>query len=230
MSDWIEDRSPADNLVFLREVSSLLSGLGGPLTRDLCELVSSGRYIDLINFKFNYDRVDDLRDVTLARQVHALFQKQEWMDLGLNPRGVAEQKFWMMEEKCQATNIALDSCQLSADVRKVTHRARRIINYILGGVPELDRLRFSFGPGATTTVKGRVANPRVKLASSLACSRELLPSVGRFLAEVPYWVWSTAGVAPVRIDLPMRCYFILRLRSTQVSLLTYRRMRVACVR
>jgi len=193
MSNWTDIRSPEESLRFLQEVSSLLSDLGGPLTRDLSQLVASGRYVDLINFKFDYGRCDDLRDLVCARQVHALFAKQEWMDLGMNPRKVAEEKFWKMEEKCAETNAALDACRVTPDVWKVIHLSRRIIKRILGPVPNPKDLTFSFGPGATTNVKGRIASPRAKISARLACSREILPVVGRFLAEVPLWAWSSQG-------------------------------------
>jgi len=189
MSNWIESWSPQKTESFLQEVSAHLSELGGPLTKDLHRLVAERRYIDLINFKFEYSR-SDYSDLLYARQIHALFQKQEWMDLGLNPKGVAEKKFWEMEKRCLETNTKLDSGQLDAEAWRVVTLARSKIRRILGRVPTLDKLTISFGPGATTNVKGRIASPRAKLNARLACSRELLPVVGRLLAEVPYWAWS----------------------------------------
>jgi hypothetical protein len=171
------------------EVSAHLAELGGPLTKDLHRLVAERRYIDLINFRFEYGR-SDYTDLLYARQIHALFQKQEWMDLGLNPKGVAEKKFWEMEKRCSETNANLEAGRLTADAWRVITLARSKIQRILGRVPEFEKLKISFGPGATTNVKGRVASPRAKLNARLACSRELLPVVGRLLAEVPYWTWS----------------------------------------
>lgn len=189
MSNWIEAWTPEKAERFLLDVSAHLAELGGPLTRDLHQLVVERRYIDLINFRFDYTR-SEYSDLLYARQIHALFHKQEWMDLGLDPRGVAEKKFWEMEKRCEETNANLEAGRLDADAWRVITLARHKIRRILGRVPEFSKLKISFGPGATTNVKGRTASPRAKLNARLACSRELLPVVGRLLAEVPLWTWS----------------------------------------
>ncbi|DAD51318.1 RNA-directed RNA polymerase [ssRNA phage Gerhypos.3_22] len=189
MSNWIEAWTPEKAERFLLDVSAHLAELGGPLTRDLHQLVVERRYIDLINFRFDYTR-SEYSDLLYARQIHALFHKQEWMDLGLDPRGVAEKKFWEMEKRCEETNANLEAGRLDADAWRVITLARHKIRRILGRVPGFSKLKISFGPGATTNVKGRTASPRAKLNARLACSRELLPVVGRLLAEVPLWTWS----------------------------------------
>jgi hypothetical protein len=194
MNDWLSPRPPEENLRFLREVSSLLSSLGGPLTRDLDRLVQDGKWLDLINFKFDYTSEYEMRDFCLARQVHALLSKQEWMDLGVDTRAVAESKFWEMERKCEETNRRLDERQLSAEAYKVLYLARSKIAHIVGRVPALRDLKLSFGPGATTAVKGRVASPRSKLAASLVCSVDSLHVVGSLLAEAPLWATHQAGL------------------------------------
>jgi hypothetical protein len=101
MSNWIEEWSVEESKKFLLEVSQFLSKLGGPLTRELTALVEADDYVGLANYQFDYDLCYDVRDFFLARQVHALFQKQEWRDIGLNPHKRAEDKFWEMEKRCQ---------------------------------------------------------------------------------------------------------------------------------
>jgi hypothetical protein len=190
MSNWIEPWSTEKSLDFLGDVSSLLSELGGPLTKDLARIVSDREYVKLVNYKFDYNLGYAQRDYQCARSIHALFHKQEWLDLGIDTDSVGRAKFWEMEERCRETNRALDARQLTADAWKVIHLARQKIERILGQVPPLSSLQASFGPGATTSVKSREANSNVKLSGSLACSRELFPFVGDFLAEVPLWAWS----------------------------------------
>lgn len=196
MSNWIDPWSTEKSLRFCDEISCLLSEMGGPLTRDLASLVSGRRYVELVNYKFDYSADGDLRDYQCARSIHALFHKQEWMDMGIDTDSVGRAKFWEMEARCERTNAALDDRRLTADAWKVIHLARLKIGRILGRVPPLSTLRASFGPGATTGVKARVANPHGKLRASLACSLELLPFVGDFLAEVPLWAWSKSGGRP----------------------------------
>jgi hypothetical protein len=201
MSNWIDPWRPEVTLTRVKEISRLLSELGGPLTKGLSDLISAEKYIDVVKYNFDYNSGYSLRDYQCARSVHSLLQKQEWMDLGIDTDSVGRAKFWEMEERCRVWNEALGERRLTADAWRVVHRARLKIASILGPVPPLSRLKASFGPGATTGVKSRLANPLVKLASSLACSRELLPFVGDFLAEVPLWAWSKSGGSADFINL-----------------------------
>jgi hypothetical protein len=192
--NWIEEWSVEESKQFLLEVSQFISTLGGPLTKELTALVQADDYVGLANYQFDYSRQVDTRDLFLARQVHALFQKQEWRDIGLNPRKRAEDKFWEMESRCLEYNRKIDHGQFETGVWPAIERARQKIRAILGPVPCLKQLKISFGPGATTNVKGRVASPRAKLNASLACSRDMLPVVGDLLAEVPLWAWHHSGL------------------------------------
>jgi len=193
MNDWISERSAEETLRFLDSVLEHITGKGGSLTRSLSSVYKRSK-VELINLKPNYSLADNADDAFFARQVHALFSKQEWMDLGVNVQAVAEQKFWDMEAHCERINASLTLESLNPDVLRVVLSARRKIREVLGSVPRLSSLDFSFGPGATTSVKSREANAKAKLSASLACSEELLPRVGTFLAEVPLWVWSESGL------------------------------------
>lgn len=193
MNDWISERSGEETLRFLNSVSGLISGKGGSLTRSLSSLYDRSK-LDLINFKFDYRQADNADDAFYARIIHALFAKQEWYDLGIDTKAVAEKKFWDMEDHCREVNSTLSLESLSGDAFRAVIAARRKIREVLGRVPSLSEFEFSFGPGATTSVKSREANAKAKLNANLACSEELLPRVGAFLAEVPLWVWSASGL------------------------------------
>jgi hypothetical protein len=189
MSNWIDEWSVEETKHFLLEVSQVLSELGGPLTKELAELVWKDDYVGLANYQFDYKLPFSVRDFSLARQIHALFQKQQWRDVGLKPFEKAEQKFWEMEQRCLEFNRKIDHGQLNADSWRAITAARIKIRRILGPVPNFEQLMTSFGPGATTNVKGRVASPRAKLNARLACSRDMLPVVGSLLAQTPLWAW-----------------------------------------
>lgn len=193
MNDWIMERSGEDTLRVLDSVQALVSGKGGSLTRTLASIYSRSK-VDLINFKYNYSEADNAEDAFYSRVIHALFAKQEWMDLGIDTQAVAEKKFWDAEAHCQKVNDSLQLESLNRDVFRVVVSARRKIRAVLGKIPCLSAFEFSFGPGATTNVKSREANAIAKLSANLACSEELLPRVGAFLAEVPLWVWSQSGL------------------------------------
>lgn len=193
MNDWITERSPEDTLRILDQVSSLVSCKGGSLTRLLSSIYGRSK-VELVNYKFDYSLADNADDAFYARLIHSLFNKQEWYDLGINTQAVAEKKFWDAEAHCERVNTSLSLESLTSDVFRVVISARRKIREVLGRVPDLSSLEFSFGPGATTNVKSREANALAKLSANLACSEELLPRVGAFLAEVPLWVWSRSGL------------------------------------
>jgi hypothetical protein len=222
MNDWTSPRSREENIRFLSEVSCLLARLGGSLCEDLNQLVQSGKYIELVNYKFDYLREYDLRDVTLARQIHSLFSKQEWMDLGIDTQAVAATKFWEMEKKCAETNDRLDARERNSHVLQVLHLTRCKIDHILGQVPDLSALNFSFGPGATSNVKGRIANARSKLSASLTCSVDSLPYVGGLLAEAPLWTTHHSGVRdPVSQTIFVDGLGIARCRDREASVTLY---------
>lgn len=193
MNDWITERSSEETLRFLDSVQALVSGKGGSLTRSLSSIYQRSK-VELINHKFEYSEADNADDAFYARIIHALFSKQEWYDLGIDTQAVAEKKFWDAEAHCERVNSSLSLGSLSSDALRVVCTARRLVRDVLGRVPDLSSFEFSFGPGATTNVKGREANAKAKLNASLACSEELLPRVGAFLAEVPLWVWSASGL------------------------------------
>lgn len=193
MNDWIMERSPEDTSRILDQVSSLVSGKGGSLTRLLSSIYDRSK-VELVNYKFDYSLADNADDAFYARIIHALYNKQEWYDLGIDTQAVAEKKFWDAEAHCERVNASLSLESLTSDVFRVVISARRKIREVLGRVPDLSSLEFSFGPGATTNVKSREANAMAKLSANLACSEEFLPRVGAFLAEVPLWVWSKSGV------------------------------------
>jgi hypothetical protein len=185
--DWLQHRSSAEQFRFVEEVSQALASRG-PLSASFNELVARKRFKDLVDKKIDYMEefsVDDLRG---ARQIQALFSKQEqdWFGYGANMEQVAENNFMNAEGRCRVTNLRLNSTRPSGRVSVVSHYAARKISAILGEVPSLDVLKFSFGPGATTNVKSAVANAQAKLSARPICSEDMLPCVGEFLAEFPY--------------------------------------------
>jgi hypothetical protein len=185
--DWTQHRNSVDSLEFMRGVSHVLAK-HGPMAQALTELVDSGNYKAVVDFKIDYKEDSDVNELRAARQIQALFSKQEedWFGYGSNQEQVALSNFYKAEAKCAETNDRLESSRPSGLVSVVSHYATRKIAAILGEVPPLATLNFAFGPGATTNVKSAVANAKAKLAARPVCSTEMLASVGEFLAEFPY--------------------------------------------
>lgn len=189
---WNCTKPIEQHLLFMKQMSQVLAANGGPLCAELDAHMQAGRFRDVVEFKFDYERGYEHSDYCYARQIAALVEKQEFLELGYDKKGAAMKAFLAAEEKCRETNARLSLPCPTRDVSAVLHYATRKISEVLGELPDLDELDFFFGPGATTNVKGRLANARRKLSTRMACSEELLPIVGQLLVELPSWV-NTVG-------------------------------------
>jgi len=181
---YIQDRTCVQSLNIVGKLSRVCLNLGGPLTRQMYNLFRDHRYLDLINFKIDYDWVFTRDDFLYARQIQAFLQKQDFLDLGIDKEAVAVTKFLESEEKCRITNERLDLNVPEWDVGSILYGAQQKIVKILGDLPSLDSLDFSFGPGATTSTKSPVACVKTKLSSRLECSMNLIPLVSQLLEEL----------------------------------------------
>jgi len=126
------------------------------------------------------------------RQVLALFQKWENLPSNIDKEGVALERFNRVEQKCADTNDLLRHHNSGGFIPIVSPLLQRVANRIrrvLGPVPAFSDLNIVFGPGATTSVKKKDANPTSKMADGIMCSYDLLMS-GRLpeaLREIPEW-------------------------------------------
>lgn len=130
----------------------------------------------------NYDPdVLDLTtsDVYTITQCLAFFKKRQDIELGIDRRAAALEKFEASERDCMVTNSCFRAWsqgrfQFRPGVESVLHRAQRKVSDLLdshfGGVPAMREIRQRFGPGSTTQTKKENACPVVKLKSMPACS------------------------------------------------------------
>ena len=160
----------------------------------MSELVHAGKYRDVVLASVPKDiGVDDYRGAT---QIQALFSKNGELDLGFNPLKTAVEAAIAAELQCRRVNEYFgQTCPLGG-VAMAISLARRKIRWVLGKVPTLDRLRFHFGPGASTTVKKAAACFENKLRAPLVCSEEMIPVIDEFLREVPLWAREKSSHAP----------------------------------
>ena len=193
---WIKLKPIEEHLLFVKQMSQVLADLGGPLCKELNTLIQSGAFRDVVEFKFDYEVGASFSDYCYARQIAALVEKQGFLDLGYDKKRAASIAFIAAEEKCRQTNVRLESHCPEKDVSAVLHYAQRKISEVLGECPDIGDLDFFFGPGATTNVKGRHANARRKLSTRMACSEELLPTVGSLLRELPLWTKAVGKSSP----------------------------------
>lgn len=190
--DYIKEFPIDKSLIIIGRLIETCSLRGGPLSKELRNMFLDGDYLGVINFPFDYSQDFDADDFLYARQIQAFLSKQEWLDLGINKEEVAFTTFMKAEKLCEETNHRFrgDLSEVSSDVNSVLFRAGRKIDSILGDVPSYSELKFSFGPGSTTSVKRARSNPRVKLEAHLSCSHEFVSHAKEFLAEFPGWTES----------------------------------------
>lgn len=109
-------------------------------------------------------------------------------------RRTAQITFLDCEKKCRETNHRIHTRahtdQSGRVLSTMLYRAQRIIAKVLGPVPTLEDLHFSFGPGANFGLKGDTS-PYRKLEMVPECTHNMLCTLPDFLAEFPHWFTTT---------------------------------------
>lgn len=222
MTRFEESRGLGETLSFIRSLSHECAALGGPMSKQLDALIQKGAYREVVDFDIDGRAADEsmMTDFLYARQIRALVEKQDFLDLGYDRKKEAVLKFVAAEADCLKTNTRLWEEHPKWDVSGVLYTAQRIIAQILGPVPSLEDMSFRFGPGASTNVVGRIASFRTKLAAPMQCSRSLEGRVGDFLSEFPLWCDAVATehrdgvwVVPVQVR-PARLGFVPKTSKT----------------
>jgi hypothetical protein len=183
LTGWLCPRWEEDAKAFLLEVATVLKTRGS-CSKQLAEMADCGKLREIVDFEIPLDL--ELDDYRASRQIQALFNKQCWINLGYDPLLEGVKAFIKAEQRCIETNIRFEMFGGSSSVRHVFNMARDRLSTLLGEVPSLEELRVRFGPGANTSTKMAEASLSGKLSAKLACSEDLLPYVGDFLAEVPH--------------------------------------------
>lgn len=188
---WNKSFDAPRSLEILGIVSEACCNLGGPVSQYLHSLVVAKDYPTLVNYTIDYTGLST-NDAVYARQILALYQKNDSVPIPDQRELNAARRFVQSEAMCLITNTRL-KCHarrphlVDSTVHRVLFTAQRKIADILGQVPSLEDLKFAFGPGANTNVKGALACPRAKLGAPLECSNDFIPNVGEFLSEFPHW-------------------------------------------
>jgi len=175
------------------------------LRQCISRFLTSRAYTAICDYSVDYERTSCL-DSSIVRQVCALFSKRVDLDIGVDKRQAALTTFNAAESLCSETNNILKLWSrgrflFERDVEAVLFRAQRKIANVLGDVPNLDDLRFRFGPGATTQITRGKANAKRKLSEPFCCSEDLAPYVSDVLDQVPAWVFPEGSPETVRSDV-----------------------------
>lgn len=163
--------------------------LNGPISYYLYLLFIQQKYLEVIEFQFDYSFDTSVDDFISARQIQAFLNKQDFLDLGVDKEKKAWDSFIEMENHCRNTNERFRNQNVGVNppVAAILFIAQRKIAQILGSCPSFTDLDFQFGPGATTNVKKARSNPRVKLEALITCSTNVATHVKEYLALFPLW-------------------------------------------
>jgi len=193
VKSWDQELSHEESIPLLRRLALAHCALVGQeqKTNPLIGFIDRCDWRAVCDWEPSYvgANVSDLMHLV---QAQAFFKKLENLDLGIDQEAAAWEKFQSAERKCRETNSlfeqwALGEFNFSPSVERILFDAQRKIAAVLGDLPALNELRFTFGAGATTTVPKRKACSRIKLSTVPSCSSSAIHILPSFFREVPQW-------------------------------------------
>lgn len=166
--------------------------LDTPLSLSAYILAKYKQYGDLVRMSIKPLDYNCPSKFALDYQAVKLLSKYPYLDTKIDKKAVALEKFNECERQCLETNARFrnraDENQLFDNrVERVLFHASRKIASILGPVPVLESLVFTFGPGATLGVRGDTSVFK-KVSSALECTTQFATIAPHFLEEFPGWI------------------------------------------
>jgi len=194
---WTDEWSLDDSLQVLRSLSIRHALRGGPIGIQIAELIKQGDWASIIGFDLHLTSFDwPVQWLIECRQALGFFQKLEPLPYESEKELVAYNAFLLADLQCRSSNNKFRtlasglSGEFSPGVVLALFRARRKIAKVLGPCPKVGDLDLRFGPGSTTSITKRKANPQQKLAETPQCSELLLRSgfLPSLLRAMPGWL------------------------------------------
>lgn len=126
-----------------------------------------------------------------------LFSKAEFFPSIIDTRKAAERNFIKAEALCQQTNDRFynreDPVFSDPVYAAIIERAKRKISRILGPVPKLADLDFSFGPGKNVGLVNERTSSYDKLKSHVTLTRSMVPVLKELRESHPFWLGDWAA-------------------------------------
>lgn len=140
----------------------------------------------------------DPRKFFLDYQCVKLFSKYDRLNTGINTTRVAAQEFARCEQKCRLTNRKIRNLGFrslfSDEEWPVIYRATRIIQSILGSVPDVRELDCYFGPGGSVGLDITKTSSYDKLSAGRSITADLLALMRATAPSAPRWDACTSGI------------------------------------
>lgn len=191
IANWLETYTTGECLDILCDLGEAAARAAKtPAGERLAKLIRQGRLREVCEFQVDLANTtaEELRHI---RQATALFQKLEFLELGIDKEQVAIDSLLETELRCKNTNAMWQGWHegwitFPPDVSAVFHLAQGHIQRILGARPSLEELRLRFGPGATSLTKKRESSVKRKLGTGVSCSEDLIGWARALLSEMPH--------------------------------------------
>lgn len=220
---WTETLNPVDSLDVLRELARKHAERGGRVGAELLKLIHEGDFAGLCLYKLDFTADWNVSELRACAQAIAFFKKLENLDIGLNLKKEAYEKFRATEARNLETNRTLRMVRSGAfsftpRVSSAIYAAQRQIAAVLGPVPDLSSLRYRFGKGGTTLTMKREASRREKLAAGVSCSENFFPWAKALLEEMPHFADANAVVSRTDEDGVEWCSVPVHLHDGRLNL------------
>lgn len=176
--------------------------IGSPISLSCYLLLKNKEYLQLVQRELNplnyltaWEFQQDYASVSLLK-------KYPGFDLGLDLEAEALEKFLWAEDQCRKTNEELNKREVlggedsSLTLSSVLYEASRYASRILGTLPHPSRLHMEFGPGASSSCKGRNISISDKLQSPIVVTRAALHLVDSHFSSHPWRIAGAVGIVP----------------------------------
>jgi len=181
--------TPQARLTALSYADRVYEALDTPTSLKCHLLLKHGEHRQLVEADINPADYLDPSEFFRSYQAVKLLSKHPFLQTGIDIKRVAEEKFVWAELQCLKTNERFRNHTYVENPRasRILFRMQRKIDAILGDVPELEALDFSFGPGANYGVRGDTS-VFAKISSDLECTIAMADFLPEFLGEFPGWI------------------------------------------
>lgn len=175
-----------------RLVGELCASVNTPRSLAVWLLFSNNEHNQLVNLTCEPDHYSDPHLFADDYLVTQMLSKADFLQLDIDRKAVAIEKFLQAEQKCAETNRRLASDIPTGRVRNVVSYAKNYIERLIG---ELDResldivfSRTSWGPGVTSSIKDSFLSVNEKLQARLDATPALIAAGGHFVVNtIPAW-------------------------------------------
>lgn len=163
-------------------------------------LLKNKEYSQLVELEVLPQNYKDAYGFSLDYQATNLLKKADFLPLDIDRSAVALEKFLKAEEKCKETNDRFFNKTYCTEGSKDLQWSRYLfvaankISKILGKLPDLSTLDYRFGPGASSTCKGKDTTLGDKFQSHISSTHQAATIWLEASKTLPHLVAAAYGI------------------------------------